>query len=70
VSTVLTALTEAGIVRRQTQGSAHLYTLNRDHIAADAIAALSSLREELWTRMRAEIQSWMPKPAAVAVFGS
>src|SRR5664279_4496389 len=32
VSTVLTALTEAGIVRRETQGSAHLYTLNRDHI--------------------------------------
>jgi predicted nucleotidyltransferase len=70
VSTVLTALTEAGIVQRETQGSAHLYTLNRDHIAADAIASLSSLREELWTRMRAEIQSWTPKPAAVAVFGS
>ena len=70
VSTVLTALTEAGIVRRETQGSAHLYTLNRDHIAANAIASLSSLREELWTRMRAEIQSWTPKPAAVAVFGS
>ena len=62
--------TEAGIVRRETQGSAHLFTLNRDHIAADAIASLSSLREELWTRMRAEIQSWTPKPAAVAVFGS
>ena len=70
VSTVLTALTEAGIVRRETLGSAHLYELNRDHIAANVIASLSALREELWARMRAEVKSWTPMPVAVAVFGS
>lgn len=70
VQRVLTALVEAGIVLADDHPPARLYRLNRDHVAADAIAALSSLRAILLERMRGHAASWRVRPAAVWLFGS
>jgi len=70
VATVLAALADAGVVLRERLGSAHLYALNRDHVAADAIESLATLRDQLWARMAAAVSGWEPAPEAVAVFGS
>jgi hypothetical protein len=57
-------------VSRRSAGKAHLYRLNRDHLAAPWIEGLSALRGQLFERLRAEIAGWSVKPVAAAVFGS
>ena len=69
-NTVLKSLDAAGIVNSEARPPAHLYSLNRRHVAADAIAALASIRTVLFDRMRAAIAEWDPGPAAVWLFGS
>jgi predicted nucleotidyltransferase len=63
-------LAEHGIAERQTAGSAHLYELNREHLAAPAVEQLVSLRALLVERLRTEIASWDVQPAAAGLFGS
>jgi len=63
-------LADHGIAERETAGSAHLYELNRDHLAAPAIEQLVSLRALLVERLRAEIASWGIQPDAAGLFGS
>ncbi|MDO8188394.1 nucleotidyltransferase domain-containing protein [Conexibacter sp. JD483] len=70
VLTVLDRLVEQGLVRRQEAGGALLFTLNRDHVAAGAVAALAELRVELLRRIRDEIGGWAIAPRFAAVFGS
>ncbi|MGH9040566.1 MAG: nucleotidyltransferase family protein [Acidimicrobiia bacterium] len=70
VNSILQALTEAGIVLCEEHPPARLYRLNRDHVAAGAIAALAGLRDELLSRMRQHIVAWPVQPAAVWLFGS
>ncbi|MEA2023190.1 MAG: nucleotidyltransferase domain-containing protein [Actinomycetota bacterium] len=67
---VLKALETVGIVTSESRPPAYLYTLNRRHVAADAVVALASMRTILFDRMRASISSWDPAPAAAWVFGS
>ena len=67
---VLQELTEAGIVLRQDSAPSYLYTLNRDHVAADAILSLAHLRSTLLDRITNDIEAWEQKPAAVYLFGS
>src|ERR1700689_3700105 len=45
-------LAHQGALMRRTAGSAHLYQLNRNHLAAPWIEGLASLREQLIERLR------------------
>lgn len=47
-----------------------LYTLNRDHLAADPAVALTRLRSALLGRMIGELESWEIKPIHASLFGS
>ena len=70
ISRVLRALGSRGIVQRQPAGSAHLYTLNREHLAASAIVELASLRQRLVHRIAEEVARWALPAEAVWLFGS
>jgi predicted nucleotidyltransferase len=59
-----------GLVRSQPAGNARLYTFNREHVAGPAITTLVSLREELVSRMTADVDSWRIPALAVWLFGS
>ena len=63
-------LVAEGTVSRRPAGSAHLYRLNREHLAAPWIEGLAGLREQLIERLRAHVAGWR-QPASVALlFGS
>jgi hypothetical protein len=63
-------LASEGIVSRRTAGSAHLYSLNRDHLAAHWIEGLAGLPEQLNDRLRKMLAGW-DRPARLAfLFGS
>jgi DNA-binding transcriptional ArsR family regulator len=66
----LNRLTEQGLVRRVEVGRAFLFSLNREHLAADAVLALAGLRRELLKRIRGEISSWALAPVHASLFGS
>jgi Nucleotidyltransferase domain len=59
-----------GVVSRQVAGTAHLYRLNRDHLAATWIEGLAGLREQLIDRLRDLLASWDEPPRVVLLFGS
>jgi predicted nucleotidyltransferase len=67
---VLQRLTGQGVVRADRVGNAFTYRFNRDHLAAEHIAALAGLRGKLLARIEAALDSWKPKPKYGAVFGS
>jgi predicted nucleotidyltransferase len=67
---VLNRLTEQGIVNRREAGSALLYTLNREHLAAPAVESLVNLRVELIRRLGDVVTAWKPLPFHASVFGS
>jgi predicted nucleotidyltransferase len=67
---VLQRLTGQRIVRADRVGNAFAYRFNRDHLGAEHIAALAGLRGKLLERIEAALNSWKPKPAYGAVFGS
>lgn len=66
----LERLVGQGIVLREAAGNAHLYRLNRDHLAAPLIERLGSLRLELIERLRKMIAGWKIYPVAAVLFGS
>src|SRR2546423_260104 len=73
VSTVqagLDRLRRQGIVTAEPAGRAILYRLNVGHLAAVHVRALAHLRRELLRRLRAELESWDPRPRAAYLFGS
>jgi hypothetical protein len=47
-----------------------LYTLNRDHLAADAIITLTRLRSILIERLREHMAAWELQPIHASIFGS
>lgn len=65
----LRRLVGQGIVRRDQAAQTHLYTLNREHLAAQHVVALAGLRMELVSRLRAEIAAWPVQPSAAVLFG-
>lgn len=67
---VLQELTEAGIILRQDSAPSYLYTLNYDHVAADAVLSLATMRESLFDRIKHNLTVWKWKPVAVYLFGS
>lgn len=67
---VLRRLVDHGLVTAQEAGSASLFALNRDHVAASIVEELVQLRAELIDRIRREIEGWPTKPVHASVFGS
>ena len=57
-------------MRREPAGSAQMYRLNRDHLAAPAVLALADLRATLLERLATVLAGWQPVPAYAALFGS
>lgn len=70
VQVTLDDLVLNGVVLREHVGRAHLYTLNRNHLAAPAILALANLRHELLDRIRNEVSTWVIESDATWMFGS
>jgi Nucleotidyltransferase domain len=63
-------LAEQGVVSRRSAGSANLYRLNRDHVAASWIEGLASLPAQVLDRLRYAINEWGKPPVLVVLFGS
>lgn len=59
-----------GIVSRESAGRAHLYALNRRHMAARYVCALASLRAELIEALRSAVGAWTVAPVVAVLFGS
>lgn len=70
VSDILNTLTKAGIVTRQVAGSSYLHRLNREHLAADAVIQLASIRDRLIGRIIDEVGTWHAPAEGVWLFGS
>jgi len=70
VNRVLRRLAGHGIVDVQEAGSALLYALNRDHLAAPAVMILDGLRAELGRRLSEAIAAWEVPPLHASMFGS
>ena len=69
---VLQDLVEHGLVRVQEAGAgvALLYTLNREHLAAESVIALLSMRRCLVERLKADLGAWSLPPVHASLFGS
>lgn len=70
IQRLLHRMDEHGLVDVVRAGPANLYTLNRDHVAAEAVVALAALRARLFQRIRENLESWPTPPVAAAIFGS
>lgn len=70
IGKALGRLVDVGLVNQQSVGSAILYELNRDHLAAPAVAQLTSLRRALLERLRATFAGWEIPPRHASMFGS
>jgi len=66
----LARLVEQGIVERRAAGTAQMYRLNREHLAAPAIVLLAGLRSELIDRIRMRMAGWAVPAVYSALFGS
>ncbi len=67
---VLHRLVAQGLVTAREAGSASLFVLNREHVAAGIVEDLLRLRAELIERIRGEVEGWSSRPVHVSVFGS
>jgi predicted nucleotidyltransferase len=63
-------LADQGLVKRVELNRAFLFSLNREHLAADAVLELAGLRAELLARLRREIEGWEIAPIHASLFGS
>jgi len=70
VRRTLERLVGEGIVLRERAGNAHLYRLNRRHIAAPWIEQLGAARTQLIERLCEAIGRWRIRPVAAVLFGS
>jgi predicted nucleotidyltransferase len=67
--TVVNDLAATGLVDTQPAGPSLMVSLNRDHLAAEAIVALTTLRARLVDRLTAELAGW-DDLAGAWLFGS
>ena len=70
VAHILADLTDAGLVDRVQAGSASLFALNREHLAAGAVEELATVRTRLWNRISEHAAGWTHPPEAIVVYGS
>jgi predicted nucleotidyltransferase len=67
---VLRRLASTGLVIADQVGASVQYSLNREHLAAQPVLHLTTLRQTLFDRMRDAIDQWPSQPSHVSVFGS
>lgn len=70
VNAILNELSTAGVVDMEIKGRSHLYTMNRDHLAADAIEQLASMRSRMIDAMAQLVSEWVVGAVSVWLFGS
>jgi len=72
VARVLQRLVEHGVVdaREAGAGAALLYVLNREHLAAEPLEALVTLRTRLIEHIAGELAAWSVPPHHASLFGS
>ena len=70
IQNALNRLVQHGIVLSEPAGSARVYVLNRDHLLADPLLALTQAREQLFSRLRSDIEGWRAPCLHASVFGS
>lgn len=70
VQNVLRRLVQQGIVTLTAAGSAHLYSLNRDHLAAAYVIGLRRLQDQFRQRLSTLVSEWPVPAEVVIVFGS
>jgi predicted nucleotidyltransferase len=70
VQHALRRLTRQGIVLSERAGRANLFQLNRRHLAASMIEALSLLHQELVSRLQVKVKEWPHVPFVAVLFGS
>lgn len=63
-------LVRQGIVKQRVMGRIRLYALNREHLAAEPVERLATLRAQLIERLRQGIAAWDVPAAAAVLFGS
>lgn len=61
---------ERGLVLVEIAGRARMCRFNRDHLAANSVIELISLRERMIHAIADEISSWVIKPMHSSLFGS
>lgn len=66
----LTRLSQQGIVSAHRVGRSLAFSLNQDHLAAEAIRQIASLKSALVARLGAEVSGWAIPPVFGALFGS
>ncbi len=66
----LRALVRAGLVHVEAHPPSNLYRLNRQHLAAESIEALATLRDRLIAAMTEHIGTWAIPPEGAWMFGS
>ena len=67
---MLARLVRQGVVLAETPARYPLYRLNRDHVAAPHIEALTRVRDEIFEKIRKEVASWQVEPLHAGLFGS
>lgn len=63
-------LVEQGTVLERATGRSYAYTLNLDHLLAEAIQKIANAKSELLSRMSEVISKWRIQPLTVKIFGS
>lgn len=63
-------LSEQGLVDKVELNHALLFSLNREHLAADAVIELTEVRTKLFAELRREIAGWEIAPLNASLFGS
>jgi DNA-binding transcriptional ArsR family regulator len=67
----LRRLAEHGLVREEPAGgNTTLYTLNREHVAVEAITTLARLRSVLVDRLKNGVAGWTLPPVHASLYGS
>lgn len=66
----LARLSQQGIVSAHRVGRSLAFSLNQEHLAADAIRQIASLKSALVARLGAEVSGWTIPPVFGALFGS
>jgi DNA-binding transcriptional ArsR family regulator len=67
---VLEELEGTGLVDLKRVGASKLYSLNREHLVAAPVIELANLRHRFLEKLKTELHTWKPAPAAAFLFGS
>lgn len=70
VNAILKELSTAGVVDMEIKGRSHLYTMNREHLVADAVEQLASIRSRMIDEMERLVSQWVVEAVSVWLFGS